>query len=62
MSVEVANQRYLYNQRSLDIDPDAESEPDDYKQEVADMKKKPETADSPMGVYYNYVHDLEPVW
>ena len=23
---------------------------------------KPETADSPIGVYYNYVHDLEPVW
>ena len=38
MPVEVANQQYLYNQRSLDIDPDAESGPDDYEQEVADIE------------------------
>ena len=37
MSVKVANQRYLYNQRSLD--PDAESGPDDYGQEVADIEE-----------------------
>ena len=62
MAVEVAKQRRLYNQFSMGIDVDVDSGPDDYKREQKEKKKEPKTPDAPMGVYYNYVHDLESVW
>ena len=62
MPVEIAKQRCLYNQRCINIDTDADSDSDDSEQEVANRNKKSETAGAPMGVYYNYVHDLESVW
>ena len=62
MPVEIAKQRRLYNQFSVGIDVDVDSGPDDYKREQKEKKKEPKTPDAPMGVYYNYVHDLESVW
>ena len=62
MPVEIAKQRRLYNQRCTNIDTDADSDSDDSEQEVANRNQESEPAGAPMGVYYNYVHDLESVW
>ena len=60
MAVEIARQRYLFAKLSKDT---AEGKGlDDYMQRQVDKEKNPRTDDTPEGIYYNYIHDLESVW
>ena len=60
MAVEIASQRYLFAKLSKDT---AEGKGlDDYMQRQVDKEKNPRTDDTPEGIYYNYIHDLESVW
>ena len=35
---------------------------DDYEQRQVDKEKNPRAGNTPKGIYYNYIHDLESVW
>ena len=60
MPVEISRQRYLFAKLSKDT---AEGKGlDDYMQRQVDKKENPRTDDTPKGIYYNYIHDLESVW
>ena len=60
MPVEISRQRYLFAKLSKDT---AEGKGlVDYKQRHVDKRKNPRTDDTPEGIYYNYIHDLESVW
>ena len=60
MAVEIARQRYLFAKLSKDTDEGKDS--DDYERRQVDKEKNPRTDDTPEGIYYNYIHDLESVW
>ena len=60
MAVEISRQSYLFAKLSKDT---AEGKGlVDYKQRHVDKRKNPRTDDTPEGIYYNYIHDLESVW
>ena len=60
MPVEISRQRYLFAKLSKDT---AEGKgPDDYMQRQVDKEKNPRANNTPKGIYYNYIHDLESVW
>ena len=60
MPVEISRQKYLFAKLSKDT---AEGKGlDDYMQRQVDKKENPRTDDTPKGIYYNYIHDLESVW
>ena len=60
MAVEISRQSYLFAKLSKDT---AEGKGlDDYMQRQVDKKENPRTDDTPKGIYYNYIHDLESVW
>ena len=60
MSVEISRQSYLFAKLSKDTDEGKDS--DDYERRQVDKEKNPRTDDTPEGIYYNYIHDLESVW
>ena len=60
MAVEIARQRYLFAKLSKDT---AEGKGlDDYMQRLMHKQKNPRANNTPKGIYYNYIHDLESVW
>ena len=60
MSVEISRQSYLFAKLSKDTDEGKDS--DDYERRQVDKEKNPRTDNTPKGIYYNYIHDLESVW
>ena len=60
MAVEISRQKYLFAKLSKDT---AKGKgPDDYMQRQVDKEKNPRAKNTPKGIYYNYIHDLESVW
>ena len=60
MAVEISRQRYLFAKLSKDT---AEGKGlDDYMQRLMHKQKNPRANNTPKGIYYNYIHDLESVW
>ena len=60
MAVEISRQKYLFAKLSKDTAEGKDS--DDYEQRQVDKEKNPRAGNTPKGIYYNYIHDLESVW